>query len=101
MRCEPILAMPIFKKRLFWQTLSKIGRISWDDYFFRLIMKASCRQLLTVLYLNEKSLTSQPEALSDEGFHRTAAPVGSLAVFHFGTEQVGWRGQLKNHPVFC
>ena len=83
MRCEPILAMPIFKKRLFWQTLSKIGRISWDDYFFRLIMKASCRQLLTVWHLNEKSLTSQPEALSDEGFNGTAGWVGSVAFFSF------------------
>ena len=32
---------------------------------------------------------SQPEALSDEGFHETAAQVGSLASFHFGTEQGG------------
>ena len=26
----------------------------------------------------KKRLTSQPEALSDEGFHGTAAPVGSV-----------------------
>ena len=42
-------------------------------------------------------------SLSDEGFHRTAAPVGLLALFHFGTEQGG--GVVKNHHVqffsFC
>ena len=32
--------------------------------------------------------TSQEEALSDEGFHGTAASVGSLACFHFGTEKI-------------
>ena len=37
----------------------------------------------------KKGLTSQPEALSDEGFHGTAAPVGSLAIFSFSTEQGG------------
>ena len=52
---------------------------------------------LTVQYQNEKRLTSQPEALSDEGYHRTTAPVGSLAFFI----SVMNRGdQLKTQPVF-
>ena len=33
-------------------------------------------------------------ALSDEGFHETETPVGSLAFFHFGTE-LGGGGQKK------
>ena len=33
-----------------------------------------------------KKLTRRPEDLSEEGFHGTAAPVGSLAFFHFGCE---------------
>ena len=37
----------------------------------------------------KKRLTSQPEALSDEGYHETTPPVGSLAFFHLGTEQGG------------
>ena len=36
-----------------------------------------------------KKLTRQPEDLPEEGFHGTAAPVGSLAFFHIGTEQGG------------
>ena len=37
----------------------------------------------------KKRLTSQSEALSDKGFHGTAAPVNSsLAFFHYGTEIV-------------
>ena len=31
----------------------------------------------------------QPEALSNELFHGTAAPVGLLAFFHFATDQGG------------
>ena len=31
----------------------------------------------------KKSLTSQPEALSDEGFHERSASAGSLAFFPF------------------
>ena len=46
----------------------------------------------------KKGLTSQPEALSDEGFHGTAALVGSLAIFSFSTEQ---EGQLKKSPCNC
>ena len=46
-----------------------------------------------------KKLTRQPEDLSEEGFHKTAAPVGSLAFFHFGCEHWTRRDQLKNHPV--
>ena len=42
-----------------------------------------------VQYQNEKRLTRQPEDLPEEGFHGTAAPVGSLAFFHIGTEQGG------------
>ena len=34
-----------------------------------------------VQYQHEKRLKSQPEALSDEGFHGTAAQFGSLAFF--------------------
>ena len=34
-----------------------------------------------------KKLGSRPMALSDEGFHGNAAPFGSLAFFHFGSEQ--------------
>ena len=41
-----------------------------------------------VQYQNEKWRTSQPEALSDEGFHATAASVGSLVCFHFSTEKI-------------
>ena len=33
----------------------------------------------------DKRLTSQPEALLDEGFHGTAALVGSLAISDIGT----------------
>ena len=63
-----------------------------------MIRKATTRPLLTVWYLNKKNLTSQPEAFSDEGFHRTAAPVGSLAVFYFGTERGG--GAVKNITLY-
>ena len=44
-----------------------------------------------------KKATSQTEALSDEGSHGTAALVGSLAFFHFGTEQ---GSQLKNRHAW-
>ena len=44
---------------------------------------------LLLLYQNEKIPWSQPETLLDEGFHGTAALVGSLAFFYFGTEEEG------------
>ena len=34
---------------------------------------------------NDKRLTTQPEALLDEGFHGKAALVGSLAISNIGT----------------
>ena len=42
-----------------------------------------------VQYQHEKRLTSQPDALPDEGFLGTAALVGSLDFVYFGTEQGG------------
>ena len=42
----------------------------------------------------KKRLTSQPEALSDKGFHGTEAAVASMAFFHFGTDM----GGLKKSP---
>ena len=39
-----------------------------------------------VQYWNERRLTSQPEALSDERFYGTAFLVGSLAFYNCGTE---------------
>ena len=41
----------------------------------------------------KKAIMSKPEALSDEWLHGTAALVGFLAFFNFGTEQ---GGHLKN-----
>ena len=41
-----------------------------------------------------KRLTSQPEALSDEGYHRTTA------CWHFFISVLNRVVQLKNHPVF-
>ena len=39
--------------------------------------------------MKKRLFTSQPEALSDEKFHGTAAPVGLLAFFHFVSDQGG------------
>ena len=49
---------------------------------YRVIFK----RLHLVQCQNEKGPTSQPEDLLDERFHWTAALVGSLAFFYFGTE---------------
>ena len=40
----------------------------------------------------QKGPMRQPEALLDEGFHETTALVGSLAFFHYGTDQGGGMG---------
>ena len=44
-------------------------------------------------FQQEKCLMCQPEALSDEAFYRTAAPVGSLAVVN-----VGGKAEVKKPP---
>ena len=53
----------------------------YTGWFFRLALTCSVPKL--------KRLTGQSEGLSDEGVHGTAAPVGSLAIFSFSTEQGG------------
>ena len=47
-----------------------------------------------------KKATSQTEALSDEGSHGTAALVGSLALFHFGTDNP-ILSSFKVRPAIC
>ena len=49
---------------------------------------------LTILYQSDKRPTSQSEALFDEGLHRTAALVGSLALFNMSTKQ--WLPKQKS-----
>ena len=50
-----------------------------------------------VQYQNEKRLTSQLEALADEGFHGIAAPVGLLALFFISVLNKGG-GSVKKSP---
>ena len=46
----------------------------------------------------DKRPTNQPEAFLAEGFHGTAARVGTLEFFYFGTER---GGAVKESPCIC